>query len=253
MSKQVNFNCVGCGACCRGRYVPLTLDEAEAWLRRGHRVSILLEAFAIDEDQGDPARYRHNASRGTRVKSGNLDICVIAIFAADAISGCPNLGEGNACQIYEQRPLVCRIYPMEVNPFVAFRTDQKDCPPEAWDVSQENEVIQANGQLIPSIEQLVEASRRADQADALAKVLICEDLDLRVTAWKGCGYVIHTPVADDLLAAISRVSAHERPPEKQWFIRVHEQKLADELRNMQAQLYRAHSDDRYLYIPLGAR
>lgn len=252
MSKQVNFNCVGCGACCRGRYVPLTLDEASAWLRRGHRVSILLEAFAIDQEPGDLARYQHNASRGARVRSGDLDICVIAIFVADAISGCPNLGEGNACQIYEQRPLVCRIYPMEVNPFVAFRTDQKDCPPEAWDTSQENEVIQPNGQLVPSIEQLVEASRRADQADALAKVLICEELDLTVTAWKGCGYVIHTPGADDLVAAISRVSTQQRSPMKEWFVRVHEQRLIDELCDMQAQLYPADREDRHSYIPLGA-
>jgi len=252
MSKQVNFNCVGCGACCRGRYVPLTLGEAEAWLRRGHRVSILLEAFAIDEEQGDPARYRHNASRGARVKSGNLDICVIAIFVADAMSGCPNLGEGNACQIYDQRPLVCRIYPMEVNPFVAFRIDQKDCPPEAWETSQENEVIQPDGQLVPSIEQLVEASRRADQTDALAKVLICEELDIGITAWKGSGYVVHTPGADDLMAAIRRVSAQQQSSGKQWFVRVHEQTLADKLRDMQAQLYPANDDDRHRYIPLGA-
>jgi len=252
MSQRVNFNCVGCGACCRGRYVPLTLGEAEAWLRRGHRVSILLEAFAIDEGQEGLPHYRHNASRGTSVRSGNLDICVIAIFVADVMSGCPNLGEANACQIYDQRPLVCRIYPMEVNPFVAFRTDQKDCPPEAWDTSPENEVIRPNGQLVPSIEQLVEASRRADQADALAKVLICEELDLRVTAWKGRGYVVHTPGADDLLAAISRISVQKQSPGKQWFVRVHEQKLADELRDMQANLSLADNDDRHVYIPLGA-
>jgi Fe-S-cluster containining protein len=229
----------------------LTLSEAEAWVRRGHRVSILLEAFAIDDEPGDLARYRHNASRGARVKSGSLDIYVIAIFVADALSGCPNLGEGNACQIYDQRPLVCRIYPMEVNPFVAFRTDQKDCPPEAWETSLENEVIQADGQLIPSIGQLVEASLRADQADALAKVLICEELDLMVTAWKGSGYVVHTPSADDLLAAISRVSTQQRSPGKKWFVRVHDQGLADKLRDTQAQLYPAHSDDRHVYIPLG--
>lgn len=252
MNKRVNFNCVGCGACCKGRYVPLTLSEAEAWLRRGHRVSVLLEAFAIDEEKGGDTHYRHNASRGARVRSGNLDICVIAIFVADVMSGCPNLGEGNACQIYEQRPLVCRIYPMEVNPFVAFRTDQKDCPPEAWDTSQENEVIQPDGQLTPSIGQLVEASRRADQADALAKVLICEELDLRVAAWKGSGYVVHTPGADDLLAAIGRVSVQQQSLGKQWFVKVHKQTLADKLRDMQAQLYQAHSDDRHSYIPLVA-
>ena len=252
MNKQVKFNCVGCGACCKGRYVPLTLEEAEAWLRRGHCVSILLEAFAIDEEQGDLAHYRHNASRGTHVRSGSIDICVIAIFAADAISGCPNLGEGNACRIYDQRPLVCRIYPMEVNPFVVFRTDQKDCPPEAWDTSQENEVIRPDGQLIPSIKQLVEASRLADQAEALTKVLICEDLDLRVAAWKGSGYVIHTPGVDDLMAAISRVSAQQRSPGKEWLVRVHGQRLTDKLRDMQAQLYRANGDERHLYIPLEA-
>ena len=218
---------------------------------RGHRVRILLEAFAIDEDQGDLARYRHNASRGARVRSGNIDICVIAIFAADVISGCPNLGEGNACQIYEQRPLVCRIYPMEVNPFVVFRIDQKDCPPEAWETSQENEVIQPDGQVIPSIKQLVEASRRADQAEALTKVLICEELDLRVTAWKGCGYVIHTPDADALMAAISRASVQQRSPGKQWSVRVHDQRLIDELHDMQAQLYPENGDDRHSYIPLG--
>jgi Fe-S-cluster containining protein len=230
----------------------LTLGEAEAWLRRGHRVSILLEAFAIQEGQGDMARYRHDASRGASVRSGNIDICVIAIFAADITAGCPNLGEGNACQIYQDRPLVCRIYPLEINPFTTFGTDQKDCPPEAWDASQGEEVIQADGQLIPSIKQLVEASRRADQSEALTKVRICEELDLRVTAWKGCGFVIHKPDADDLMAAISRASALQPSSAKPWSVRVHGQRLTDKLRQMQAELYPEDGDHRHLYIPMVA-
>ncbi|WP_367889644.1 YkgJ family cysteine cluster protein [Burkholderia sp. L27(2015)] len=36
------------------------------------------------------------------------------------------------CGIYEQRPLVCRIYPAEISPFVELTPMHKACPPDAW-------------------------------------------------------------------------------------------------------------------------
>ncbi|WP_244509794.1 YkgJ family cysteine cluster protein [Pseudomonas monteilii] len=110
------FACVGCGACCKGRFVPLTLTETALWLGRGHSVAVLLEAF--DESAWPPGapEFDYHRLRSAPVKCGSSSLNVIAILAANVIPQCPNLGANNLCSIYSERPLVCRIYPWRSTP-----------------------------------------------------------------------------------------------------------------------------------------
>lgn len=229
--------------------MPLTLDEAQAWLARGNDVSILIEAIVENTQPVDPARQRHDVRRGARRRSGHLDIVVIAILAGTAIGTCPNLGDGGVCRIYDQRPLVCRIYPMEINPFVPFRPESKGCPAEAWDDVSGTVVMEADGRLTDPVRRTVEASRAADRADAADKIAICERLGLTVTGWRGNGFAIFTPNKDDLLAAIFGVRARPIPPQE-WTIQIHGASLERELRERGARLHDGR-DGRHTFHPYG--
>lgn len=55
------------------------------------------------------------------------------MFAGRALDECPNLRADSLRGIYEDRPLVCRIYPMEVNLFIPLYTSNRACPPQAWE------------------------------------------------------------------------------------------------------------------------
>ncbi|MEZ1909209.1 YkgJ family cysteine cluster protein, partial [Pseudomonas aeruginosa] len=76
--------------------------------------------------------------------------------------------DNDLCTIYDQRPLVCRIYPVEINPHIPLRPDNKDCPPEAW--QQGPELIHGTQVVDAELEALVQASRQADRDDIAAKV-----------------------------------------------------------------------------------
>jgi hypothetical protein len=67
------------------------------------------------------------------VPSGNTQAFVAITFAAYNAGRCRNLDEDNLCRIYERRPLVCRIYPMEINPHIPLNPAAKDCPPQSWE------------------------------------------------------------------------------------------------------------------------
>ncbi|HMD72294.1 MAG TPA: YkgJ family cysteine cluster protein [Steroidobacteraceae bacterium] len=60
---------------------------------------------------------------------------VIVILAAYFSGACPNLAADAHCKIYQRRPLVCRIYPAEINPFILLKPGNKACPPEAWNAT----------------------------------------------------------------------------------------------------------------------
>lgn len=236
--QQIDFRCSICGGCCKGRYVPLSLGETRAWLHRGHRVAILLEAFARQQHASDPRQYIYDANRGGQARSGDLDVYLIAVFAADAIPTCPQLGENHFCNVYEQRPAVCRIYPFEMNPFVAFRTEQKDCPPEAWVAPEE---AAAGHRSDNTLAQLIEAARTANVVDAAAKIAICERLGLSVTAWRGNGYAIHTPEIAEFEAAIHVIDTMAEPASNRldWQIQVHGAGIAQLLSERNAKLFSA--------------
>ncbi|MDB6084618.1 MAG: hypothetical protein JWN43_2499, partial [Gammaproteobacteria bacterium] len=134
---SVHFECTQCGKCCRDLKLPLTAAEAVQWLGSGHQVQIICDALPwveeLPPDHPDGQRAAHRKRRSFGVMSGTVPTRVVVILAANLAGACPNLMADMRCAIYERRPLVCRIYPAEINPFVVLEPEKKACPPEAWD------------------------------------------------------------------------------------------------------------------------
>ena len=132
MTDSLRFACTGCGKCCTGHHVPLTLAEARRWADNDGQVVVLIEAFVAD-GPGMPVEQRdHVLRRSHPVPCGDSEVRVSVTFAAFNPGRCRNLDDNDLCTIYDQRPLVCRIYPVEINPHIPLRPGSKDCPPEAW-------------------------------------------------------------------------------------------------------------------------
>ena len=211
------FHCVGCGACCKGRFIPLTLGEAQQWLQRGHDMVVLLEAFEASAWEQSPEAFAYNVQRSAPVQCGGHGLHVTAIFAGQAIPRCPNLMDDDLCSIYADRPQVCRIYPMEINPYIPMRVSNKECPPDAWG----DHVLATDRAADTELDLAIETSRQADRADAVHKVALCQELGMTATAWKGNGFAIYFPARDVLLQAIQRLPATPAlPPGTPWQLRV---------------------------------
>ncbi|WP_434570272.1 YkgJ family cysteine cluster protein [Pseudomonas sp. Z3-6] len=215
-NSTVRYTCVTCGACCKERLIPLTIAEAEKWLDRGDHVAIILEAFSYLTDPEISPEYIHNTSRAAIVNKDKGRLHIIAIFAANALKRCPNLQENNLCGIYEERPLVCRIYPMEINPFIELRKENKICPPESWG---NGDILCSDGVANPPLRLLINESKQADVDDAAAKVAICESLGMSVASWKGDGLAVYFPGSEALLAAIQTRNSRQREDGYQWKVR----------------------------------
>ncbi|WP_095097621.1 YkgJ family cysteine cluster protein [Pseudomonas sp. Irchel 3A5] len=200
-NNVTRFTCNGCGTCCKERLIPLTLQEAEEWLNRGGNIAVILEAFDVSVF---PLleHYNHSMQRAVDVASGDARIQVIAIFAGNALARCPSLGADNHCQIYEDRPLVCRVYPMEINPFLTMRPEEKVCPPEVWEAG---EVFCSDREVDPVLEDQIQRSRQADRDDAKAKVLVCAAMGMNVAAWKGNALAVYLTDRAQLQQAINLV------------------------------------------------
>lgn len=200
---NTSFSCVGCGKCCNDHHVPLTLAEARMWAADGGAVIVLVEGF-LDNGLGLPAAQREHAQRrSVVVPCGDTHAYVTITFAAFNVGRCRNLDEDNLCRIYERRPLVCRIYPMEINPHIPLTPSAKDCPPESW---QQGPELIVGGQLVDrSLASLIEQSRQADRDDIQAKEGICAQLGICTTALKGDGFTAYLPDMAAFAAAMDRV------------------------------------------------
>ncbi|KOY02517.1 YkgJ family cysteine cluster protein [Pseudomonas nunensis] len=231
MSNQpIRFACNGCGVCCKGRLIPLTLNETRQWLQRGHDVAVVVEAFNESTWLSQPGQYAHGAQRAMEVDSGSARINVVAVLAGNALEKCPNLGEDDRCGIYDDRPLVCRIYPMEINPFIALRPEEKACPPQVWEAG---EILFTDRVVDPILTDQIERSRQADRDDARAKIAMCESMGLNVAAWKGNALAVYLPEHATLLAAINRHDAGESAPEgKGWKVRADDDELRERLHSL---------------------
>lgn len=244
--SAIQYTCVTCGICCKGRLIPLTVKEAEQWLARGDDVAILLEAFSLSSQAVQSPEYLHNASRAAKVIAGNGTLNVIAIFAGNALQQCPSLREDNLCGIYEERPLVCRIYPMEINPFIELKAENKICPPESW---ESGEIICSDGEANPSLKLLINQSKQADVKDAAKKVAICESLGMTVASWKGDGLAVYFPKREALLGAILANDARPVRSKNRWGVRTDNLELRHQLQSTGVPLAHEDSGD-YIYQAL---
>jgi Fe-S-cluster containining protein len=214
---DVHFGCTGCGACCRHDKLPLTVGEAVAWLGRGHRVQVLCDAvpWPSEPAAGDlPAAHR--ARRSVAAVSGTMPTRVTVVLAADTNTACPNLGDDQRCTIYDRRPLVCRVYPFEINPFVALDAARKSCPPEAW--SGERPLAQQRSRLLDRrVADDVELSRRTDERDAPTKARLCAALGYQWAALANEGFAVYSPPVAVLLAALARADdGATQPAQAHW-------------------------------------
>nr|WP_218584520.1 YkgJ family cysteine cluster protein [Pseudomonas sp. CM25] len=225
VTDSVRFACTGCGKCCTGHHVPLTLDEARRWADAAGQVVVLIEAFVVDGPGMPPEQREHVLRRSHAVPCGTGDARVSVTFAAFNPGRCHNLDDNDLCTIYEQRPLVCRIYPVEINPHIPLRPDTKDCPPEAW--QQGPELIHGTQLVDAGLQALVQASRQADRDDIAAKVAVCQALGMTTSALKGNGFTAYLPDMGAFANALAQIPVDDGA---QWTLHVEDEALVASLR-----------------------
>jgi Fe-S-cluster containining protein len=227
---EMHFSCTQCGKCCRDTKVPLTVSEAIKWLNRGDAVQLLCEASPWPEALDGEPRAAHFKRRSFPVMSGSMPTRVVVMLVANVVGACPNLLSNMRCGIYEDRPLVCRIYPAETNPFVALKSENKACPPEAW--AEDKPVLQRGEVLMDgAIRRDIEMSRAADVLDADLKHRLCLALDLAHTALVHEAILVYSPTAKTLLSALAFATATDscQEPAAQWRFVSDQQKTLETL------------------------
>jgi Fe-S-cluster containining protein len=200
---DIHFGCTVCGKCCRDLRLPLTVAEAAAWLADGNPVQLICEARPWPaEIAPDDPRAAHQRRRSFAAMSGIVPVRVVVILAANLEGACPNLQADLRCGIYARRPLVCRIYPAEINPFVELRPSNKGCPAEAW--SADRPLFQRDGVVADAeLAGQIRRSRDTDAQDVAVKQRLCGALNLHCTALMSEGFVVHSPERSTLSAAIA--------------------------------------------------
>ena len=218
MAHELHFDCTMCGRCCRDLHLPLTLDEALTWIDDGHDVEVLCVAMPWPvEPAAEHAESAYRRARSFVARSGSLRIRISVILAADLVGACPNLSADLRCVIHPRRPLVCRIYPYEINPFVALRPADKACPPEAW--TADRPLLQSDsGMVSETLQADVQAARMAAVDGFGTRQQLCEELSLNTAAVVNEGYVIHPIDRSKLTEALQRAltSGAQAAPERHW-------------------------------------
>jgi Fe-S-cluster containining protein len=220
------------------------------WAGDGGQVIVLVEGF-LGNGLGLPVQQREHAERrSVVVRSGASEAHVAITFAAYNVGPCRNLDEDNRCGIYERRPLVCRIYPSEINPHILLNTATKDCPPESWEQGPD---LIIGGQLVDQeLAQLIQRSRQADRDDIQAKDAICALLGIRTTALKGDGFTAYLPDMNAFATVIDQVSAQPlAAPESDWLFHVSGDDIAGQVQAAGAQLV-TEAPVNYAFISLRA-
>jgi Fe-S-cluster containining protein len=250
-AMNTQFSCTGCGGCCTDHHVPLTLTEAGQWAADGGTVIVLTEAFLSNGYGVSAEQLTHATRRSAPISSGSAEAMVAITFAAYNVGRCRNLDAHNLCRIYERRPLVCRIYPMEINPHIPLRPENKGCPPESWETGPE--LIVGNRLVDPQLMTLIERSRQADRDEIAAKQAICQLLDMRTTALKGNGFVAYLPDMVDFAAALEYVTVDqgELPSAADWTFHVTGEPVEQHLRTAGARVT-SRDPASYQFIPLQA-
>jgi Fe-S-cluster containining protein len=178
----------------------VTVAEAIAWLNDGHQVQIICEASPWTP----PERLKadHLMRRSFSARSGSMPMRVAVTLVANLSGECPNLLPDKRCGIYERRPLVCKIYPADINPFTQLDPTKKACPSEAW--GTEHPLLLRNNRIASeSIEGDIKRWRALNELDVHVKRKVCAALNLVIAAIDQEGFFVHSPPSDDLLEVLS--------------------------------------------------
>jgi len=220
------------------------------WAADGGQVIVLVEAF-LSNGLGLTAQQREHAEpRSALVRSGASEAYVAITFAAYSTGACRHLDQDNLCRIYERRPLVCRIYPMEINPHIPLDIAAKECPPQSWETGPQ---LIVGGQLVdPELAQLIQRSRQADRDDIQTKDAICALLGIRTTALKGDGCTAYLPDMTEFATIIDELAGQTLPVwESEWQFHVSGDDVAGPLLAAGTQVVTEPSAD-YAFISLRA-
>ncbi|VEF12742.1 Fe-S oxidoreductase [Pseudomonas fluorescens] len=220
------------------------------WAADGGQVIVLVEAF-LSNGLGLPTQQREHAERRSAViRSGDTDAHVAITFAAYNVGPCRNLDEDKLCRIYERRPLVCRIYPAEINPHIPLNPAAKDCPPESW---EQGPLLIAGGELVDQeLIELIQRSRQADRYEIGIKDTICAMLGIRTTALKGDGFTAYLPNMNAFATAIDQVTAQPlATAPSEWLFHVSGDDVAEQVSAAGA-LVVTEPAQTYAFIPLRA-
>jgi Fe-S-cluster containining protein len=245
---NTTFSCVGCGKCCNDHHVPLTLQEARMWAADGGQVIVLVEAF-LGNGLGMSAQQREHAERrSAKVRSGACEVFVAITFAAYNPGACRHLDPDNRCRIYERRPLVCRIYPMEINPHIPLNVAVKECPPHSWEQGPQ---LIVGGDLVDlQLTDLIQRSRQADRDDIHIKDAVCALLGIRTTALKGDGFTAYLPDMAEFATIIDELVGQTLPAwESEWQFHVSGDEVAAQVLAAGAQVVTDSPAD-YAFISL---
>ena len=238
---DIHFGCTQCGKCCRDTKVPLTVAEAIEWLNRGDEVQLLCEASPWPAELDGEPRAAHFKRRSFAVISGTMPTRVVVMLVANVVGACPNLLSDMRCGIYEDRPLVCRIYPAEINPFIPLKRENKGCPPEAW--AKDQPLLQRGQVLMDDVmSRDIEKSRAADVLDAEVKCRLCLALNLTHTALVHEAVLVYSPTAQTLLSALSfaTVTDARQEPATPWRFVSDQQETLDTLAKSGATALHSH-------------
>ena len=101
---MIKFECNGCGKCCKDTTPSLTLSE----FLRLYKIMPSLVIFEFYK------KNKLNNANGFEFKNKFDEIFIILgqIIAIPTFDGCMSLTNENRCEIYEQRPSVCAMYPI---------------------------------------------------------------------------------------------------------------------------------------------
>ncbi|MCA4962751.1 MULTISPECIES: YkgJ family cysteine cluster protein [unclassified Pseudomonas] len=247
---NTTFSCVGCGKCCTDHHVPLTLDEARMWAADGGQVIVLVEGF-LGNGLGLPVQQREHAERrSVQVSSGETEAFVAITFAAYNQGRCRNLDEDNLCRIYDRRPLVCRIYPMEINPHIPLDIAVKECPPQSWESGPD---LIVGGTLVDQpLAELIQRSRQADRDDVLVKDAMCALLGIRTTALKGDGFTAYLPDMAEFATIFDELAGQTLPEwASEWLFHVSGDDIAGQVQAAGAEVT-SETAQNYAFISLRA-
>jgi Fe-S-cluster containining protein len=175
--------------------------EAIDWLSDHGEVQVICEASPWMPP--DDRRTDHLLKRSFAARSGPMPLRVVVTLVANLAGNCPNLLGDGRCGIYERRPLVCRIYPAETNPFVQLDPGKKACPPEAW--AGHHPLLQRRERVVsPVIQDDIRRWRESNVRDVHVKRELCAALNLLTAAIAQEGFFIHSPPIADLRRALSQ-------------------------------------------------
>lgn len=203
MTGVLRFACTQCGRCCHDHNLPLSIDEAIDWVATGGTLDLYCEATPWPEAAPpEPELAAHVAGRSLAAACGSRQVRVAVVLAGVNRGACRHLLPDMRCGIYETRPLVCRIYPLETRPQRPVEPTAKACPTEAW---------QGPALIDDAARALIAEARRRDAAEAPRRQALCRLLGISVAALAGHGFVIHKPDGRILPAALRAV--RDMPPE----------------------------------------